>query len=302
MCFGELQKPQKERPMRILIAGCGYVGTELARQLLATGHTVFALRRDTTQLPQGVEPVTADLTIPGSLAVVPKALDIVFYTASANGHSESAYRAAYITGLRNLAGALIRQTNLQRLFYTSSTGVYTQDDGSWLDETSPTPSPRPTARALLEGELDVRDGRIPGTIIRFSGIYGPGRTRLIDSVVNGTARLDPGPTRYLNHIHRDDCAGALAHLMTLKKPEPLYLATDDEPRTRNELLCWIAEQLGMPEPPMDTPREDEDRPAERGGNRRYRNQRLRASGYEFKFPTFREGYGALITEHNDGSV
>jgi nucleoside-diphosphate-sugar epimerase len=280
--------------MRILIAGCGYVGSELARQLADQGHSVFGLRRNTAQLPPGVEPVTADLAIPGSLTVVPKALDYVFYTASASGFSESAYRAAYVSGLRNLLVALYRQSDLKRIFYTSSTGVYTQDDGAWLDESSPTPSDRFSARVLLEGELEVRDARIPGTVVRFSGIYGPGRTRLIDSVANGTARLEPGPDRFLNHIHRDDCAGCLAHLMGLKNPAPLYLATDDEPRTRNDLLRWIAEQLGMPEPPMMETDEEEARPSERGGNRRYRNTLLRARGYSFNYPTFREGYGELI--------
>lgn len=280
--------------MRILIAGCGYVGAELARQLADRGHTVFGLRRNTAQLPPGIEPITADLAIPGSLATMPKSLDYVFYTASASGYSESAYRAAYVSGFRNLLVALYRQSDLKRIFYTSSTGVYAQDDGAWLDESSPTPSERFSARVLLEGELEVRDARVPGTVVRFSGIYGPGRTRLIDSVANGTARLEPGPDRYLNHIHRDDCAGCLVHLMAQPKPAPLYLATDDEPRTRNDLLRWIAEQLGMPEPPMLEENPEEARPSERGGNRRYRNALLRASGYSFKYPTFREGYGELL--------
>ncbi|MBL7647775.1 MAG: SDR family oxidoreductase [Candidatus Hydrogenedentes bacterium] len=280
--------------MRILIAGCGYVGAELARQLAEQGHTVFGLRRNTAQLPSGIEPVTADLAIPGSLAVIPKSLDYVFYTSSASGYSESAYSAAYVSGLRNLLAALYRQSDLKRIFYTSSTGVYSQDDGTWLDESSPTPSDRFSARILLEGEREVRDARIPGTVVRFSGIYGPERTRLIDSVANGSARLEPGPDRYLNHIHRDDCAGCLAHLMVLPNPAPLYLATDDEPRTRNDLLRWIAKQLDMPEPPMMKESPEEARPSERGGNRRYRNALLRASGYSFKYPTFREGYGELI--------
>lgn len=280
--------------MRILIAGCGYVGTELGRQLAAEGHTVFGLRRNTALLPQEIEPVIADLASPGSLAVIPKSLDYVYYSASASGYSESAYRAAYVSGLRNILGALYRQSDLKRIFYTSSTGVYDQDDGAWLDESSPTPSRRFSARCLLEGELEVRDARIPGTVVRFSGIYGPERTRMIESVANGTARLDPGPDRYLNHIHRDDCAGSLAHLMNVRNLEPLYLATDDEPRTRNDLLRWIACELGLPEPPMQNSDEGDTRPSERGGNRRYRNTRLKASGYVFKYPTFREGYGELI--------
>ena len=128
-----------------------------------------------------------------------------------------------------------------------------------------------------------------------------GRTRLIDSVAEGSARLDPVDSRCLNHIHRDDCAGVLAHLLALAEVAPLYLGTDCEPRPRNEMLCWIAGQLGVSEPPVREAEEANTRPSERGGNRRYRNQRLVDSGYHFRYPTYREGYGALIEarQNND---
>lgn len=287
--------------MRILIAGCGYVGSELARQLIAGGHTVHGLRRDPARLPDGVLPVPADLSDPGTLTQLPGDLDCLVYTASANGYSEDAYRAAYYTGVRNLLRALAGQRSLKRIFFTSSTGVYTQDDGAWLDEDSPAPATRPTARALLDGEALLRDSAFPTTVVRFSGIYGPGRTRLIDSVADGAARLDFGDDRFLNHIHRDDCAGCLAHLMTLPDPAALYLATDSEPRPRNDLLRWIAAQLGLPAPPPREAPEEDSRPSERGGNRRYRNRRLLECGYAFRYPTFREGYGELIARRQTGA-
>ncbi len=279
--------------MRILIAGCGYVGSELARLLLAENHEVYGLRRDPAQLPEGVHSVAADLTDVSTLETLPQGLDIVFYTASASGHSEEACRAAYVTGVKNLLEALKDQSP-RRFFFTSSTGVYAQNDGELLDESSPATADRPTAQALCDGETFAHHADIPATVVRFSGIYGPGRTRLIDSAASGTARLEKGNTSYLNHIHRDDCAGVLLHLMHLKKPSKLYLATDDEPRSRNDLLAWIAETLRNPLPPSVDANDTVESSSTRGGNRRYSNQRLRDSGYTFKYPTFREGYGALI--------
>jgi nucleoside-diphosphate-sugar epimerase len=280
--------------MRILIAGCGYVGSELARRLLADGHTVFGLRRNTSLLPEGVLPVPADLSRPETLLVLPGNLDAVVYAASADGYSAEAYRAAYVTGLDHLLGALDGADAPRRLLYVSSTGVYGQNDGEWLDEDSPALADRPTAQALRDGEALALSAPCQAIVVRFSGIYGPGRTRLIDSVAAGSARLEPGDTRYLNHIHRDDCAGSLAHLLSVADPAPCYLATDSEPRPRNDLLCWIAREIGLPDPPMDEAPESITRPSERGGNRRYRNQRLLDSGYVFRYPTFREGYGALL--------
>ncbi len=287
--------------MRILIAGCGYVGSELARQLAARGDTVFGLRRNTALLPEGVMPVPADLEKPETLAVLPGNLDAVVYAASANGYSAEAYRAAYYSGLRHLLDALRDQGLPGRVLFTSSTGVYTQDGGEWLDEDSPTTANRPTAQALLDGEALIHDLEVSGTVVRFSGIYGPGRTRLIDSVADGSARLEPKDDRCLNHIHRDDCAGILAHLLTVESPSPLYLGTDCEPRPRNDLLRWIAGELGVPEPPSRDEPEPNTRPSERGGNRRYRNQRILDTGYAFRYPTYREGYGALISERRDSA-
>ena len=171
--------------------------------------------------------------------------------------------------------------------FTSSTGVYSQDDGSWLDEDSPTPVVRPTIQALLDGESLLRD--LPySTGACVSAAYTARRTRLIDSVEEGTARLNPNDDRCLNHIHRDDCAGVLAHLIGLDSIAPLYLATDCAPMPRNDLLRWIAAELDLPEPASLDAAEAGARPSERGGNRRYRNQRLLDSGYRFRYPTWRE--------------
>ena len=138
----------------------------------------------------------------------------------------------------------------------------------------------------------MRDCGLEATVVRFGGIYGPGRTRLIDQVRCGAAYSLAGRTQYLNLIHRDDCAGVLRHLMLLDAPAPVYCGVDTEPLERGELLGWLADPLGVPHP-LAVNAEGHPDP-QRGGNRRVSSARLRASGYTFRYPTAREGYGAMI--------
>lgn len=268
----------------ILIAGCGDVGGELARRLLADGHEVYGLRRRAHLLPDGVRPVKGDLREPASLRAVPNGIDILCYTASADGRSPERYREAYVDGLRNVLLAVSRAGAISRVLYTSSTRVYPQNNGEWVDEDSPTGEGDIYARLLLEGESAALEAAPSAVVVRFAGIYGPGRTRLIDLV----RKAAPCAARhYTNRIHRDDCARALRHLMQLERPSPLYLGADHDPATQCEVMDWIAERLGLPAPGRGG-----GNPASTG--KRCDNARLVSSGYTFEYPSFREGYGAVI--------
>ena len=273
--------------MRILIAGCGYVGCALGSLLSSEGHEVFGLRRNTGVLPSVIRPVAVDLKKeipPGDL---PSAPDYVFYTASADGSDDEAYREAYVDGPRNLLRALIsRGEPVRRLFFTSSTGVYGQSGGEWVDESSPTEPATFSGRRLLEGERVVLDSPFPAAVVRLSGIYGPGRTRSMERASEICA--DDGPV-YTNRIHRDDCAGALRHLMLLPTPEKLYVGVDHEPADRRTVAEWLAGRRSAS--PNKNPSS-----TNRRTNKRCSNARLVASGYEFRYPTFREGFSALLEE------
>lgn len=267
----------------VLIAGCGDVGGELAKRLLADGYTVYGLRRRTHLLPQGVQPVAGDVSDPVSLQAMPAGIDLLCYTAAADARSPAAYRAAYVDGPRNVLRAVARTSAPRRVLYASSTRVYSQSSGEWVDEASSAGGDDPFARLLLQGEAAARESTAAGVVVRFAGIYGPGRTRLIERVRAG----HPCSAAYTNRIHRDDCAGVLHHLLRIERPLPLYLAADGEPATPCAVMAWLAERLGLPAPPT----------ADAGdGSRgkRCRNARLAASGYEFAYPSFREGYGAII--------
>lgn len=262
---------------------------------------MFGLRRSPRGLPEGVRPVAADFTDPESLrGALPPGLDYVFHTASPGIYPEmspqereAAYRAAYVEGPSNLVDALRSLgESPRRLLLTSSTGVYGQRDGEWVDETSPT-DPSGSGRWMLAGEEAWLGGPFPAVALRLAGIYGPGRTGALDrarSYPLDAGEADETPS-YTNRIHRDDCAGALRHLMLVERPEPLYIGADHEPATPATIAAWLAEE--RPEVRLE-PR------GPSGGGRRGRtskrcdNARLLGTSYAFEYPTFREGFAALL--------
>lgn len=282
-----------DSPKRVLIAGCGYVGRELARRLADSGHRVWGLSRHPGGLPEGVEPVAADLTDPTALRDLPEGLDAVVYSAAAGGFDPNAYRAAYVDGPRHLLAAIERNgSDPRRVIFTSSTGVYGQTGGKEVDEDSPADAEHFSGSFVRDGEEVFLSGPFPATVVRLGGIYGPGRTRTIDRVRRGEATCEEGETSYTNRIHRDDAAGAIAHLLALDSPEKIYNVVDTDPAERCEVLRWLAERLGV-EPPR-TVEGGKDGSRRSRSNKRVSSRRLQESGYEFQYPTFREGYGALI--------
>lgn len=272
---------------RVLIAGCGDVGTELGLALAADGDTVFGLRRNPARLPSPIRGVAGDLGRADGLGAVPSDVDLVVYTAAADGFDDAAYARAYVEGQRNLLAALNRPP--RRWLFASSTSVYAQRGGEWVDEDSPTEPRGFSGRRLLEGEASVAAMPCEGVSVRFGGIYGPGRERLVTRVRDGHPCVET-PPQWTNRIHRDDCAGVLRHLARLATVQPVYVAVDDEPAPMCAVMDWLADRLGVARPPRGAG-DDEPR---RGGNRRVRNARLRATGYRMRYPSYREGYAAML--------
>ena len=279
---------------KLLIAGCGYVGSALARVRVERGDDVFGLRRNPVDLPPGVMPIAADLAVPRSLAELPAGLDVVVYAASPGGRDDAFYRTTYVEGMRNLLAALQQQGQRpRRIIFVSSTAVYGQTRGEWVDESSPTEPDHFSGRRLLEAEALLRGSGFPGLVLRLGGIYGPRRTRLVDEVRQGRAAIGRGGPRYTNRIHRDDCVGALDHLIELAEPAQCYLGVDSDPEDEAVVLRWLAGVLGISAPRAVGA---DQRRAARRGNKRCRNALLLASGYAFRYPSYREGYAALLAE------
>ena len=275
---------------RVLIAGCGYVGTALGVELAARGDQVWGLRRDPSGLPPAIRPVRGDLLEQDNLVrVLPEAPDVVVYAASAGGFSDLAYRTAYVDGVRSFLRALVQAgAEPRRLLFTSSTGVYGRTDGEWVDEDTP---PEPTAfngSRVLEGEDLFLDGPFPSVVLRLGGIYGPGRTSLLQRVRQGGVTCPENPV-WSNRIHRDDCAGALLHLIDLPEPDPVYIGVDREPADLCQIMTWLAGRVGAPEPVREV-----GGSLGRGSNKRCSSDRLVGSGYRFRFPDFRSGFEAIL--------
>jgi nucleoside-diphosphate-sugar epimerase len=276
--------------MKVLIAGCGDLGTETGLRLVAAGHEVLGLRRRTDLLPAAIAPLAGDLTAP--LAPLPDDVDAVVFAATAGGRSEDAYRAVYLDGLRRvLAGMEVAGARPSRVLFVSSTAVYGVEDGSWVDESTPTDPTSATGQVLVEAERALAASAFPGISLRLAGIYGPGRTRLLDQVRRGDARL-PAPPVHTNRIHRDDAAEAIVHLLRhVEDPAECYVGVDHDPAERGEVLRFLADELGVPQPPPAGAGEGGRR---RGGDKRCRNDRLVATGFRFTYPTYREGYRAVL--------
>jgi nucleoside-diphosphate-sugar epimerase len=275
---------------RTLIAGCGYVGTALAARLVAAGHEVWGVRRSWEGVsPEDVIPIEGDLAASAGPPPLPASIDFVVYAVSADGRNEAAYQAAYMDGLERLVEGLHKSPDIRRFIFVSSTAVYAQHDGEWVDEESPAEETGFRGACLLRAETLARKSGLPVTVLRLAGIYGPRRIRLIERVLGGEVS-DDAPSRYINLIHREDCAGALMHVLLLERPESLYLAVDSQPAERSEVVRWIAKEAKLPDP-LVQPRAAS---AATGAGKRCRNSLLLRSGYCFEYPTYREGFGPLI--------
>jgi nucleoside-diphosphate-sugar epimerase len=275
---------------KILMVGCGDVGGRAALALAAAGHEVHGLRRSARGLP-GVHVLQGDVTDPATLHL-PAGLDQVCIVLSPDGGGEEAYRRVYLDGTRHVLAALSGQA-LQRVFLVSSTSVHAQDDGSRVDETSPAVPASATARILLDMEAAAAASGWPVTVVRFAGIYGPGRRRLLQWVESGRA-VQAEPPLWTNRIHVEDCAQLLVFLCERALAgvplAPLYIGTDMEPAPQHEVLDWLADRMRLPRLP---------RTAGAGANKRLDNARILALGYRFRFPGYRDGYAAMLEAADD---
>lgn len=272
---------------RLLIAGCGDLGIRLARRLDPQRWSVHGLRRNPQSLPAIIQPVRANLLEPNNLKEVAEHWDAVVYQATPDERTPEAYRNAYVRGLENL----IDHCTTTRLIFVSSTGVFGQRQGEWVDEQSATQPDAFSGKILLEAE--ALTSRADGVTVRFSGIYGPGRDFLIRSLRSGRAQCRADPPQWTNRIHSEDCAGVLAHLLELERPANVYCASDSRPAPRCEVLDWLAGQLDLPRPGREVmDRDSSDGDTNQG--KRICNHRLLDSGFSFQYPDYITGYRELL--------
>ncbi|MCX7097849.1 MAG: SDR family oxidoreductase [Methylococcales bacterium] len=276
---------------KILIVGCGSLGNQLAGQLMASGHQVTGLKRN----PPASAPfnyVKADIAIAAELDGLDCDFEVVYFIVSPDGRGNAhSYQAVYGDGLGHLLDKFAMSGKQPYWIFVSSTSVYGQSQGEWVDENSLAEPTNANSQLIRLAEQKLLAASPSSTIVRFSGIYGPGRDYLL-RMAKSCPAIQQTPPYYTNRIHQEDCVGVLAYLLECRLAgramHPYYVASDDEPATMWEVMNWLAGQLHCPAPtakPWD---------ADATLNKRCSNQALKALGYQFRYPSYQDGYRELI--------
>ncbi len=270
--------------MNLLLIGHGYLGQAITRVFRAGGWDVTPV-----SLSGGDGCLACDVADLEAVSRLPQADAIVHCAASGRGGA-AAYQRVYVDGCRNLAA----QFPGVPLVFTSSTSVYAQTDGSWVNEDSPAVPDRETGQLLLAAEQIVLGAG--GLVVRLAGIYGPGRSVILRKFLVGEAVIEDDGQRFLNQIHRDDAARAIHHLVQSGLRGGVFNVSDSQPL--RQLACYeaLGAMFGRPLPP----RGPRDPNRKRGWtHKQVTNAKLRATGWLPEFPSFLDaaaGIAATLEE------
>ena len=276
--------------MRTLIIGCGYVGEALGQRLIVLGHTVTGVRRESADNDRlaklGIRPLNLDITQSDSLDALTEPFDHVVVAVSSSRGGREAHQRVFGAGIVNVC-AWLKTHTARSVVFISSTSVYRQTEGEWVDEKSHTAMDTATSKTLRNAEDQIASVVSPVTILRSSGIYGPGRGYLFQQFMNGAATIEGTGERFLNMVHRDDLAKAI--IRSFDGNGGTFNITDDEPVSQLNFFEWLSERTNRPLPPF-APEPDPSTRKRGITNKRVSNKRFKeALGFEYTHPTFREG-------------
>ena len=271
--------------MDTLIIGCGYLGRRIADLLLTRGDKLYALTRSTHRAnamqADRINPIVGDIMVPDSLEL-PR-VDRVIYAVGFDRTADFSKRDVYVTGLANVLAKLSENTPVT---YVSSTSVYGQSNGEWIDEDSSTEPKSDGGKVCLEAEQLLKREQSGASIVRLAGIYGPGRVlRNVRSMQAGEA-LPGNPDSFLNLIHVDDASQLV--LASIESGESMILGCDGQPSTRQAFYSQLAALVDAPEPKFDP--DLPTRSAAGGIGKRCRSRIVPTlDELSFRYPTFVEG-------------
>ncbi len=277
----------------VLFVGYGDLATRAA-SALGTSVRCIGLCRHPERLPANIEGLAGDYTAGSAFASLPQlAPDTIVLTLKpVGGRDTEAYRRGFLTPVKHLLTGLGHHRP-QRILFLSSTRVYTEDEGGWVDESAPVADDDSPAGMIVAAERQLLNSGYPATILRCAGLYGDASGRLAARILRG--ELSPAhPVRYGNRMHRDDAAGVIAWLIEREArgevPADCYNLVDDSPAPQHEVDRWLAAALSV------SVEEDPDSVAQSGqrGHKRVSNRRLRSSGYVLRYPDYRSGYTAAL--------
>ena len=272
--------------LRVLIAGCGYVGKALAAHLVGLDYSVYTLSRSEQHI-DGANHICTDLNqIDPTL--LPE-VDIIFYLAAPDTRTEIAYELTYVKCLKNLLQHQ-DELNAKRLIFASSTVVYAENAGNWINELSTLRDDNFRARIMHKAE-EVALELAPSPIIaRISAIYGPNRHRLLDQV-RAQQRFPANDPIYSNRIYITDLVYALEHLIHIQLGEQIYNITDQSPTPINTILSWLATKEGKQLPNAENLTEVDLNHLK---NRKISCEKLLGSGFSHQFSSFKQGFNHIF--------
>ncbi len=284
----------------LAVFGAGYVGGAVVRQALARGLRVTALTRNPEKAralaEAGAHVIVDDLAADTWHARLPDGADFVLNCVSSGGSGPEGYRRSYVEGMQSVL-AWAGRVPVGTVVYTSSTSVYPQDGGVCVDEEAPIDATRAAGNPLVEAEDLLLTGRGGARrfVLRLAGIYGPGRHYLVDQLRDGSGEVAGLGTHRLNLIYRDDIAGAVwaAFDAPADVAGGVFNVADDGAAPKAEIVAFIAEKLGLPVPRFTGELAQ--------GRRRITPDRViandkikRVLGWRPLYPTYREGYAAIL--------
>jgi nucleoside-diphosphate-sugar epimerase len=237
-------------PKTILICGTGYIGSELARTLVEDNSSVIAIKRSPPNEPvKGVTYLLCDLAEERQLEKLPTNVDEIVFCAAPSNHTENDYREVYVEAIGNVVKSYESRGVTPRIIFTSSTSVYGQDNGEIVDESSQTIPQAFSGRTVLEGEQILRDSSLPWVVLRFGGIYGPGRMGMLQRLKSG-AGIEQLSAReldtYTNRIHLIDCIGIILFVIKSDLARVVINCVDEKPVTRRGIASHFT-SVALPE-------------------------------------------------------
>ena len=280
-----------------LVVGCGYLGRRVAERWRQAGHEVFAVTRSPERAVdfarEGLQPILADVLRLDSLAELPAAATVL-YAVGYDRSQNLSIEEVYLRGLVNVLNAL--PAGAGRVIYVSSTGVYGDAGGGWIDERTPCHPDRAGGRACLAAEqaLLAHPRGKDAVILRMAGIYGPGRIPRRESLEQGVPIPAPA-TGWLNLIHVDDAARVVLAADKAAPPGSLYLVSDGTPIAHREYYTELARLLEAPSPQFDSPLATLPSAVRSTSDKRVNNARvMHELGVQLAYPSFREGLASIV--------
>ncbi|MCC5854298.1 MAG: sugar nucleotide-binding protein [Idiomarina sp.] len=270
-----------------LWVGFGDIGERTASQLQALGYELTGARRSRVEKFDGVTRVQADAASQSDWGtLLAERPDLIIFSLTPTSYSAAGYEQGYVQPVRAFRAALSHSPDYRpQLVFISSTSVYGNVGGELISEADAPAPGNFSGSTMLEAEQMIASADCPFLILRCSGIYGPGRERMIDAIRTYSVKLTQGWT---NRIHVTDLSRALVHLVSAKE-QGVYILSDNEPVRQSDFVRWLAERMRC-----DLSRFESSTEIGARGSKRLSNQRLLDTGFRFEYPNFRLGYTELL--------